>query len=149
MGKKSEAAEVAIKYTDLMVKCARNADFREKLLNPRNQEFIREQLEAIDMKIPDNAYVVVDKNSDYSKVFISNEDGQVVVSERLTAFDIVNNIPGGQPLKEVSKKELKDIVINIDEVVKKSNIVIVLPFIVLSDLEIKFQDNAEIILSTC
>ncbi len=145
------AAETAKNYTALMIKCAKDRELREKLLNPDNQEDIHNAIKDVGLVIPEDAHIVFDKDSAYSRAVLSDDKGEVFISEKTSSFEQIETVPRPQVKKGPLQDDMQATHVNIRGAAEDFKKLIVLPYYTISDVEIKFENDekAEIVLSTC
>lgn len=151
-----KSADIARRYTELMIACAKDKELRETLLDPKNQAAIHgvlttgtDDYEGVGMTIPEDAYVVFDERDNFSQCFLSKEKEDVVITEKLLAVEVIEQ--KNNEVKSYKKREGTTINMPLPDPSSGYKKMIVVPLLVISDFSVSFNgsEKAEIVLSTC
>ena len=140
---------IVINYLQLMIDCAKDDNVRDEFME-RPHPFLRE----VGMSIPDSVEVVLDnKETRWPEIKITADGKQISVEESRLQYSITNMMESGTTLSESEELgKTSEVAVDVNVALSESDAVVRLPFFdAKGDLltEIKFTDNAEVILSTC
>ncbi len=159
--KDTETGKALSGLVDVMIMLAKDAEKRKRFLKSpeENQKEIHADLNKHDVKVPNNAFVAFDPGVAYVKVFLSGaKEGQTITlggqTIALEQPEDVHELSGegfDKKLLYKPKKEQEPVEIRMDENVKKYDISIILPFMLVGPMVFQFgtERKNEIILSSC
>ncbi len=143
-------------YFQLILDCANDEavrnEFRDqpgKVLNERNI-----------MYFPEKVHVKLDtKKRRWPVVYIKTEDGEIIVAENQLAVDVIENFPNDENMigslknhKHIKVKSLSELDYDVHAAFDNSDVVALVPYFDIYDdvlAVIKFEDDAEILLTGC
>ncbi len=123
---------IYLNYMQLMIDCANDETVKEDFLN-NTHYYLNEK---VGMKIPDSVQIELDYDKlQWAEVYIKTEEGKIFVGEGKLALSVVADLTSEDKINELSKserrvelKEQANVEVKIDEALKKSKVVVRLPF---------------------
>ncbi|WP_321495204.1 hypothetical protein [uncultured Desulfobacter sp.] len=142
--------DICINYMELMLTCGRDEKNRDSFFeNPRPY------LNGIGMVIPEKVSIHLKVGQSFPALFLKTAEGKIAIYEGKLCLKVVEEMRDHtKHMEKVVLKEQGEIDVNVHASLNDPDVqgVVVMPFFDLyTDIlgEVKFQDGAEIILTSC
>jgi len=145
-----EIRDICINYMELMLACGRDEKKRDSFF-----EDPRPYLKGIGMVIPEKIFIHLKVGQSFPALFLKTPEGKIAIYEGKLCLKVVEEMRDyTKHMEKVVLKEPGEIDVNVHASLNDPDVqgVVVMPFFDLyTDIlgEVKFQDGAEIILTSC
>ena len=142
--------DTCINYMNLMVECGKDQHKRDRFI-----EDPRPLLSGAGMEIPDDVPILLEVGLNFPTLHVKENGGKVATYQGKSSIAVIGDIKGhGKYADKGTLKDSADLDPKVNETLAEPGVdaVVVMPFFDLySDMlgVVKFQDNAEIILTSC
>jgi len=150
--KNEKYADFARKYTEFLIVISKDAELYNDLVVHKDQAKLKTALRMTGINLPENAFVMLDEQSMYAKAYLIGKDDKhaaSVVEQSLNVKVDALSKQGIVHTKTDNKLGIDEIRLEVPAAATDFSILVLLPFYAITNLEMKFTDGAEIILSSC
>ena len=144
--------DFARQYTEFLIKVSKDKALFEQIVVRKDQKKLKEELKVTGVSLPESAFVMLDEKTMYAQAYLIGKDDQnaVAVIEQSLNVTVEPFNKEGLTSETVDRKDgINKIMVNVPKAAKDYSILVMLPFYAITNLEVKFSDGAEIVLSSC